>query len=216
MKNILLNLRRIVWLVRSRLYKPTEMEKRAKEIMKNNFFDVKDAIRYLGARPASAELRLIREQLKKYSENDLKNFRYTHMLVAVFRLSILKLQKRSGLFHNLKSYKKEKFAGEKGNTGLYMIQVFVPGSTMQTWEEQLKIIDGCEEVPTVRVVAYSVIGHYLKTKIRLLKSVYVRTISNASTCDFVSIGVFNSGIRISSRFYDDSRLSTVGIAVIRK
>ncbi len=217
--NLILKFRKTVWLIRSKFYKPSEIEKRIEEIMGDDFFSIKDNIKHFGIRPKEHELLWFREELAKYSEKDLKKYKDTHILVTFFRISILEIRKRvdSKLFYKQDWYNNEDFAKEKGKVCWKLIRkTIVPNSTNKSWKEQMELIGKDEEVPTAQQMTYCIIGHYLKTGERLFEKVYVRTASTVSDGVHVNVGHFFSGGLYVYGSWDGNRVSIVCIASARK
>lgn len=177
---------------------------RAREIMGTNFFGVEEAVQHFGVRP-------VNEQLKKlahvhFSEVTLEACKDSHILVAVFPLSILdirtKVPRDSKLFYFYEDawYNKKAFAKEKGELDWRLVRkTSMPDSTSRTWEQQRVLLSADEETPTARVIVYTTIGHFFATSLpagqvgeRLFEGVYVRTSSLVSSGYRVGVGGFGS------------------------
>jgi len=156
-------------------------QQRAREIMGKNFFGIEQAVQHFGVTPTEEQLKILSEI--PFSEAVLQETKDSHVLVAVFPLSILEVRemvKGKGLFFSQDWYDNQKFAQDKGVVGWMLIRkTSVPNSTNKTWEEQLALLTK-EEVPTAQAMVYTIIGHYLATDERLFENIWVRTSSTLS------------------------------------
>src|SRR5262249_53752582 len=147
-------------------FEPTTSQKRAREIMSRNFFGVEEAIKHFGVNPTRQQTAMLSEV--PFSEEVLTACKDTHILVAVFPISILEIRGRVDrkLFYSHEDawYNKQAFAKDKGETAWALIRKTpVPNSTSKTWPEQQALLTKDEETPTARVMVYTIIGHYLAT-----------------------------------------------------
>jgi len=172
---------------------------RAHEIMGKNFFGVDEAEKYFGVPllvyPSEADsngMCSVKKGAKyvegwnaqitvfwqiPFSEQTLEECKDTHILVAVFPMSILEVRAKApkGLFGN-SWWKNQYFAGEAIEAGWYLIRKTpVECSLGEEWSIQLEFINENEEVPSAQVMVYSIIGHYLATGEKLFSDVRVRT-----------------------------------------
>ena len=160
--------------------KPTASQQRAFEIMGSNFFGISDAIKHFCVDLANQQI----AELSKipYSEKTLKELKNTHILMLVLPLSIMEMwHKNPELFPSITSmpYRDSSFAWESGSLRWYLIRkTAAPHSKSKTWEDQLSFLNNNDEVPTARVMVYSMIGRYLATGEHLFKRVYARTSSH--------------------------------------
>jgi hypothetical protein len=117
---------------------------RAKEIMTRNMFGVEDAVRHFGVnltRQQTAALSKI-----PWSEATLEQCRETHVLVAVFPLSIIEIRSKGKLFYNQSWYNKEPFANDRGDGSWQLVRkTAVDNSTNKTWQEQQALFASNEE-----------------------------------------------------------------------
>jgi len=190
---------------------------RAREIMGKNFFGVEEAIEHFGVNPTRQQLAVLSEV--PFSEAVLEETKNTHVLVAVFPLSILEIRGKvdSGLFYDQSWYNKELFAKEHGEVCWQLVRKTpVDGSISKNWSEQQALITEDDEVPSARVMTYIIIGHYLATGERLFEHVYVRTSSVDSDGSRVSVGSFElTGLDVND-YWDDYRYDGLGVASSRK
>ena len=91
---------KVVRLIQNGGFEPTTSQKRAREIMGKNFFGVEEAIKHFGVNPTRQQLAALSEI--PFSEAVLEQSKDTHILVAVFPLSILEIRGKveRKLFYN--------------------------------------------------------------------------------------------------------------------
>ena len=195
----------------------TTSQKRAREIMGCNFFGIEEAQRCLGVNPSQYQLVMLAEI--PFSEAVLEESKNTHILVAVFPLSILKIRNQiaSKLFYNQSWYNKELFAKERGKVSWQLVRKTpVDNSTSKKWKEQQALIGEDDEVPTAQVIVYTIIGYYLATGERLFKHIYVRTSSVFSDGNHVAFSRFGSfGLDVLYD-WDIIRYDCLGVSSARK
>jgi hypothetical protein len=192
------------------------------------------AIKHFGINPSKQQLTALEEI--PFTEEILTECRYTHILIAVFPLSILDIRgkvERKLFFgnsgyedhHLAKSwYNKEAFAKDCGTTSWHLVRATpVPDSTQKTWDEQQKLLSKNEETPSARVVVYTMIGYFLSSRgyERLFNYIvhydahplYVRCSDITSPGYGVAVGGFSftNGIGISN-FSRSGGNSTLGVA----
>lgn len=201
-------------------------QKRAREIMGRNFFGVEEAIKYFGVNPTSEQLSALSEI--PFSEAVLEQARDTHVLVAVFPLSIFDIRgKEKNKFfagqdsdHLYSKGAEKSIIEERGEASWQLVRKTpVENSISKDWREQRVLIGKDDEIPTARVMIYTIIGYYLATGERLFENVLIRT---SSYMDFggycgsypVVIGHFNQA---GLRFDGSTRaLNNVGLASAKK
>ncbi len=190
---------------------------RAREIMGKNFFGVEEAVKHFGVNPTRPQLAALSEI--PFSEAVLEESKNTHVLVAVFPLSIFEIHGKvdSKLFYDQSRYNKDFFARNRGEAAWHLVcKTPVPNSISEAWGEQQTLLVPNEETPTVRVMVYTIIGHFLATWERLFKNIYVRCSDVDSVGDRVYVGNFDSsGLGVYS-YWDDSRFDDIGLASARK
>ena len=163
----------------------------AREIMGNNLFGIEEAKKFLNINPTKEQLAVLSKL--PFSETTLRVYRKTHILVAVFPLSIIEIRgmvsKNLFLYQIGAWYDDKTFANERGQTSWYLISKLPhKNSLSKSWIEQQKLLGKNEEVPSARVVTYATIAHYLSTKERILRNVYVRCKDFDSKGCHVSVG----------------------------
>lgn len=197
------------------IFEPSTSQKLARSIMDKNFLGVEEAIIHLGVSPTEQQLAFLAEV--PWSEEVLHSCKDTHILVAVFPMSILDIRAKvaknqTKLFYSQNWYDKQTFAGLKGKVGWQLVRKEpIPDSTGKNWIEQQALLSKDEEIPTVQVMVYTVIGHFLSTGERLFKDVYVYTGSPNSDGDHVNVGYFDlDGLRVSN-YFDGYREDDLGV-----
>lgn len=207
---------KVVKFIRSGGFEPTTSQKRAREITGSNFFGVEEAIKHFGVNPSKSQLAALAEI--PFSEGMLKECKNTHILVAVFPLSILDIRgKNTELFYNQDWYNKQSFAKDRGETEWRLVRKSpVDNSTNKNWSEQQLLLSDKEETPKARVMTYGVIGHFLATGERLFEHVYVRCSDLDSVGFHVYVGVFASDGLYVDDCWDDFRGDYIGLASARK
>jgi len=170
---------------------------KAREIMSKNFFGIEEAIKHLRVNPTKQQLAYLSEV--PFSEEVLTSCKDTHILVAVFPLSILNIRnivkKKEGqtLFYSQDWYDKEAFAKDKGKVGWQLVRKeHIANSASKTWNDQQALLSKDEETPTARIVIYTMIGYFLATGKRLFEKIYVRCVDLSSRGDRVYLGNFDS------------------------
>ena len=131
-------------------------QKVAREIMGKNYFGVEDAIKHFKINLSKEEIAGLSEV--PFSEVTLKKCAKTHILVAVFPLSILEIREgvERGLFkyhdHENAWYNNQAFAGDRGEASWYLVRkTEVPNSTNKNWSEQLALLGENEDAPSFSV-----------------------------------------------------------------
>jgi len=208
---------KVVKFIQNGGFEPTTSQKRAREIMGKNFFGVEEAIQYFGVNPTYTQTLVLSEI--PFSEEVLQKAKDTHVLVAVFPLSVLEIRGKvdSKLFYDQSWYNKESFAKERGEASWQLVRKTpVDNSTSKNWQEQLTLINEEDEVPTAQVMVYTIIGHYLATGERLFEHIYVRTSSVVSDGYRVRVGLFGSDGLFVHRYWVDYRLDYLGVSSARK
>ncbi|MFH1859058.1 MAG: hypothetical protein ABIJ80_02230 [Patescibacteria group bacterium] len=208
---------KVVRLIENGGYEATTSQKRAREIMGKNFFGIEEAIKHFGVNPSKKETATLAEV--PFTEGVLESHKDTHILVAVFPMSILDVRKMdNSLFYSSSGgwYESEKFAKNKGAVSWQLVRkIPAEDSTSKNWDEQQALLSKDDETPSVQIMAYTIIGHY-KTGERLFENVYVRTSCVASDGDRVSVGSFDSGGLRVDDWWDDDRNSSLGLSSARK
>jgi len=210
---------KVVRLIKNGGFEPSTSQKRAREIMDRNFFGIEEAIRHFGVNPSKQQLASLAEI--PFTEEVLRASKDTHILVAVFPMSILdirsKVERKLFRSHEDSWYNEESFAKDKGEVGWQLFRkVPIADSTNKTWNEQQALLDKNEETPKVQVVVYTIIGHYLATRERLFENTYVRTSSVASGGRRVHVGRFDLGGLSVGAWGATGRDGGLGVSSARK
>lgn len=196
----------------------TTSQELAREIMGTNFFGTGEAIKYFGIDPSEKECTTLTKI--PFTADALYECKDTHILVAVFPMSILDVRKAdSSLFYSSSGgwYESEKFAKSKGTVSWQLVsKTPVADSTSKNWDEQQALLGKDDETPTSQVMVYTIIGHYRNTGERLFENVCVRTSCVRSGDRRVHAGYFGSvGLLVVSS-WDDDRDSHLGLSSARK
>ena len=196
----------------------------AREIMGQNFFGIEEAIKHFGINPSKQQLAALAEV--PFSEEILAACKNTHVLVAIFPLSILDIRDRvvkitlpneQRLLANQDWYNKRAFAKDCGEIGWHLIRkTAVSDSTNKNWAEQQGLLTQDEETPNACVMVYTIVGHCLATGEQLFKGLYVRTSSVDSDGAHVDVGYFPSDGLLLNYGWDADRRSSLGLASSRK
>ncbi len=195
---------------------------RAREIMGRNFFGIEEAIKHFGVKPSEEQLAVLGKI--PFSEDVLTACKDTHVLVAIFPMSILdvrsivkELADQTLFFNNQDWYNKQEFANDKGEVGWKLIRkVLIDNSTSKTWNEQQALLSKDEETPKAQVVVYTMISHFLATGERLFEKVYVRCVDLDSNGERVVVGYFVAKGIIIKFWEDDTHCDYVGVLSTRK
>ena len=157
---------------------------------------------------------------RPFTEAELRECKDTHVLIAVFPLSILKVRgkvKDKALFYGQDWFNKEAFASDRGEVSWQLVRkIPVDNSTNKSWNDQQTLLGKDEVTPTARVMVYTIIGHYMAIRERLFECIYVRCSDVDSNGDRVFVGFFGSkGLYVSS-YSDAHRLDVLGVSSARK
>lgn len=210
---------KVVRLIENGGFEPSTSQKRTREIMGWNFFGIEEAIKHFGVNSSRAQTAALSEV--PFTEDVLEFCKDTHVLVAVFPISILdirgKVERKLFDGHEDSWYNKEVFAKDRGEIGWRMVRKTpVPYSISKNWDEQQALLDKNEETPSAQVMAYTIIGHYLATGEHLFENVYVRTSSVDSGGNRVDVGSFDQYGLFVDGWGDDSSYDSLGVSSARK
>jgi len=209
---------KVIRLIQNGGFEATTSQKRAREIMGTNMFGVEEAIRHFGVNPSKAQLAALAEI--PFLETVLEQCKNTHILVAVFPLSILDIRNKANvreLFYDQSWYNGESFAKERGRIGWQLVRKTpVDNSVSKNWGEQQVLISQDDEVPTAQVLAYTIIGQYLATGGQLFEKIYVRTSSVFSDGYRVNLGFFDATGLLVDGSWDDFRFGGLAVSSARK
>lgn len=197
-------------------FESTANQKRAREILP--VFGIEEAIKYFKIKPTSQQLSALAEI--PFSEEVLQECKDTHVLVAVFPMSVLDIRGKvqdKGLFYSQDWYNKQSFAKERGECSWQLIsKTSVDNLTSKNWQEQQLLLTKDEEVPDARIMIYTIIGYFLNTGERLFEKIYVRTSSVDSDGYRVSVGCVDSYGLLVGFSWDGFRVGDLAVASARK
>ena len=149
---------------------------RAHKIMGDNFFGVEEAMRFFGVDPSNEKLANYWQI--PYAWTTLRELKNTHILVAVFPLTITMIMNKVGeeAFDNQVKHIVSDYRDEPAHSGWLLIRkTAVPGSLSKEWNQQYPLITKKEHIPRAVDLVYAVVGYYLVTGKRLLKNIRLRT-----------------------------------------
>lgn len=202
-------------------YEPSTSQKLAREIMGKNFFGIEEAIKHFGVNATKQQVAALAEV--PFSEEVLRASKDTHVLVAVFPLSILDIRgitrklENQTLFYKQDWYDKQAVAKDKGEVGWQLVRKEpIANSTSKTWNEQQVLLSKDEETPTARIVVYTVVGHFLATGERLFEKIYVRCVDLDSDGRRVVVGYFVAEGLYVLNCWDDDQGDYIGLSAARK
>lgn len=188
----------------------------AREIMRKNFFGIEEAVKHFGVNPTSQQLAALSEI--PFSEAVLEKSKNTHILVAIFPLSILDIREKveRKLFYNHEGawYNEQPFAKEHGEVCWQLVRKTPIGNLIpKDGQVQQALFGMNDEVPTARAMVYTIIGYILTTGERLLEQKYAYTSSVDSSGNRVYVSdVGLDGLGISDYWdavrYDNEDLSS--------
>ncbi len=193
----------------------------ARGIMGKNFFGIEEALQHLVAHATWHQLNDLAEV--PFSEEVLRSCKDTHVLAAVFPMSIIDIRTFTGgfsdktLFFPQDWYDNEAFAKDKGEVSWQLVRKEpIAGSTAKTWNDQQALLSKDEETPTARIVVYTMIGHFLATGEYLFEKIYVRSVDLGSDGYRVLVGLFDSDGLYVYDYWDVYRDGNVGLSAARK
>jgi hypothetical protein len=171
---------RLVRIIKHGSFNSFTSQECAREIMGRNFFGVEEASQHFGFKPSKRELATLAQV--PFSAKTLTACKYTHVLVAVFALSVLDIRRKVAagreLFfcrcfgtshpdstHEEPWLSEQAFAKDYGKIGWHLVRKTpVPDSTDLTWWMQQILLGMNEKTPSARVLIYTIVGHYLSTR----------------------------------------------------
>lgn len=199
-----------------------QQQRLAREIMGKNFFGIEEAVKHFGVSPSRKQLDYLAEI--PWSEEVLEFHKDTHILVAVFPMSILDIGVNARkLFYPHKDpwYKKRAFAKHKGEASWRLVRKTpIPNSTLKTWDAQQALLSKDEETPSAQIMVYMIIGHFLATGERLFENICVHT-SSAISSNYntilhrILVGKFNQKGLFASASWDTNHYD-FGVSSARK
>jgi hypothetical protein len=143
--------------------------KRAREIMGKNFFGVEEAIKVFNPKLHTNELAYLTKV--PWNKDVLTFCKDTHLLVAVFPLSICGVRKKhKNLFDDIFWYKDETFANRRGKTEWRLIsKIPLVPDTRGEIRKANKLLAIDEYIPNAQTMVYATIGHFLSTGEKLFE-----------------------------------------------
>jgi len=197
----------------------------ARRIMGENFFGVGEAIKRFDIGPTRQQLAVLEKV--PFSESVLRKSKNTHILVAVFPLSILdirdiviRLSDRavSNFFASQAWYENQIFAIDRGDIGWQLVRKEpVAHSFTKSWNDQQDLHSADEETPMARIMVYTIIGHFILTGKRLFKNVQVRCADAGSNNSHISVGSSDiGGLDINCYHLDNVPKNNIGLAACKK
>ncbi len=195
----------------------TTSPKHAREIMDKNFFGIEEAIKHFGVNPTIQQLTALSEV--PFSEATLQHSKETHVLVAVFPLSILEIRDKveRKLFYNHETawYNEQPFAKEYDGVNWHLIRKS-PGNISENWQEQQALFREEDDVPTAQEMVYAIVGYFLAIGEPFFQRKYARTssVDSGGNCIYVSdVGFDGLGI---SDYWDAVRYDNEDLSSLRK
>ncbi len=165
-------------------YQPNKAHLRARKIMGDNFFGIEHAIIHYGVYPLDYELQKMAEirtpKGRLISELELQTCKLTHILVAMFRVAPLKdcgLHEHPLFCHPTANrlFHETTFSIDESEVGWYLIRkTSEPGTSYKEWIESIQIVGPKNEIPGIRVMGYTIAGHFLTTGNWLFENELVR------------------------------------------
>lgn len=194
-------------------------QKLARKIMGENFFGIEEAMKYFEVEPTKEQMEALEEI--PFTKKVLMDLKSTHILVAVFPISILDISKKADDLlpcpHD-DGWCMFEFAENKGVIGWQLVRKTpVEDSKDETWDEQLKHLSKNDEVPSAQIMVYTIIGCYKNTGKKYFDNdVFVRT-SSICSGDYVLVGDFFSWLSVhEDEFWDGRRHTRLGLSSVRK
>jgi hypothetical protein len=172
----------------------------AREIMGLHFFGVDNAREYFGKEAMPHEREYL--SMVPWSSELLDSVSETHILVAVFPVSIMDLVERAGeLFSNDRWYGSKRFAHHRPRLGWRLVRkAAVPGSFMKSWGDQAALLQPDELMPSSQELVYTTIGHCLVTGEKLFQDTMVRALDFGSDHYHVHVGKFAEVLHIEQHW----------------
>ena len=197
---------------------PSTSQKQARAIMGKNFFGIEEAVKHLGINPSKHQLACLAEI--PWSKGILTTCKDTHILAAIFPLSILDLRDKVAnkcLFHKEEWYNKQPFAQDAGEIAWHLVRkTRVTDSLGKNWTQQQALLSHDQETPRAQVMVYTIIGHFLATGERLFEKVYVRCSDRVSEGYRVDVGKFDTDGLYVNNNWDDGASDNLGLPSSRK
>ncbi|MEK7464178.1 MAG: hypothetical protein AAB617_00140 [Patescibacteria group bacterium] len=197
------------------LFGSTQGQMRAREIMGRNFFGIEEAVKHFRLEPQGEDLKALVKI--PFSKPVLEECKGTHILVAVFPLSIVEVRRVVDTRHHTgpeeyrksRWYENEPFARDVGFACWRLIRKEAMRTSLNKgWEDQKLTLSPNEEVPTARVFFYATLAHSLKTGVRLFHSTFARCFTKTLKGQRVHVGDFESGMPVIDFYHDNPRFES--------
>jgi hypothetical protein len=204
---------------------PSISQKNARKIMGKNMFGIEEAIKHFRIKPTYEQLEAL--STVPFLETTLEQCRDTHVLAAVFPLSILELQKLSpyviwmfNFFDKELDTLTEAFLMERRRVTWQLVhKTEISNSTYKSLREQQALLGKNDEIPSAQVIIYTIVGHYKNTNEQLFKEISIRTSSLSLNSNYVLISGLKSpllNLSINTGASDNQPQSDLGITTARK
>lgn len=197
--------------------KGTVSQKRAREIMGENFLGIEEVSQHFGV---SFGKKLVKFDEIPFPKTVLTECKDTHILFPGFPLTILDVRSKVSpdLFQRMHSWYIKKVFAKKDKVELrwYLIRKdTAPESTSKKYQQQLAILSKNEEVPRACEVFYMIILYFLTTGIFLFEDNLVRC-RDETDGNRVRLGFFHEqGLRIEAWGGADA-YPAIGVSASRK
>jgi hypothetical protein len=197
---------------------PTMGVQRAREIMGANVFGVEEGTQHMNVKFRRFELAGFAEV--PWADEELEEVKETHVLVAVPSISIATMRenitKKNVYRADSTWHLKQPFAVRLGLPDWRLVRkAAVPNSTSKLWDEQRKLLWANDDVPSSRVLCYTMGGRYLQTGEKLFSDVWVRTSDVDSDGVRVRVVFGADGVGVG-RGWDGIRSGGIAVASARK
>jgi hypothetical protein len=199
----------------------------ARLIMGRNFFGVEESITHLGVKPSMDQLLSLAKI--PFSQKTLRKCRDTHVLVAVFPISILEIGTLKNIkFRNLIQARRgslppdQPFMNYEGKARWELVRKApISWSINRNWNGQKALLWGDDEIPNAQTLVYSALGHYLTSRGRMFENVLVRCSDKdeRKLVVFVGFSDFYEGgksIAIGSNYHFAGFNNQIGLATAKQ
>ena len=179
----------------------TSSQERACLIMDGNYLGIEAAKKHFGVIPTVDQLKALEEV--PFSEETLRECCKTHVLVAVFPISILEIRERvPKLFCEQEWYDDQPFARKTCIEWCLVRKTEIPNSDNKTWKEQFSLIPSGDKILPAQEIVYAMTLHFLVTTEELFPFIYVRTSSLDSDGNIVALGFFHGNLVFDNDGFD--------------
>lgn len=191
----------------------------ARRLMGRNYFGVEEAMLYFRITPSISELFALSEI--PWSEEVLASVKDTHILVAVFPLSIIDIRTKfraDYLLTAFDGFEKERVANNVGSIGWKLIRKApIRGSALKPYDDQKELLAKSDEVPDARVMVYAISAHFKATGNHMFPAIRVRCCDYLDDHRVVEVGMKNgTGVLDISWTSDGCGTGGLALASCRK